>query len=87
MTFADQLTSQRKRAGYTRSALAKELGVSLNQVAKWEGGESEPSLTILRQLHSIYEISMDELILNETTSQSVSPSRWLTRFDKDFKKK
>lgn len=87
MTFADQLTSQRKRAGYTRSALAKELGVSLNQVAKWESGESEPSLTILRQLHSIYEISMDELILNDTTSQSVSPSRCLTRFDKAFKKK
>ncbi|WP_317766681.1 helix-turn-helix domain-containing protein [Pediococcus ethanolidurans] len=85
MTFADQLIKQRKRAGYTRSALAKELNVSLDQVTQWEHGDSEPNLAVLRHLHKLYEISMDELILNEAPNQSVSPSRWLAQIDKAFK--
>ncbi len=87
MTFAEQLLTQRKRAGYTRSALAKELNVSPDLISKWEHGESEPNVDELRQLHEIYQISLDELILNTSPNKTVNPSRWLTQIDKALKRK
>ncbi|WP_412989699.1 helix-turn-helix domain-containing protein [Pediococcus siamensis] len=85
MTFADQLIKQRKKAGYTRNALAKELNISPDLVTEWEHGETEPGIDDLRQLHAIYEISLDELILNTSPNKAVSPSRWLSQIDKALK--
>ncbi|WPC18226.1 helix-turn-helix domain-containing protein [Pediococcus inopinatus] len=87
MTFADQLIRQRKRAGYTRSALAKELEVSPDLITEWEHGEAEPNLDDLVKLHSIYQISLDELVLSAKPYKTVSASKWLNQFDRALKKK
>ncbi|AMV66664.1 Hypothetical protein ADU72_0719 [Pediococcus damnosus] len=87
MTFADQLVRQRKRAGYTRKALAEELKVSPDLISEWEHGEVEPDLSALIKLHKLYQISLDELVLSPRPHKTVSASKWLSQFDHALKKK
>ncbi len=52
----------RKVKNMTQKDLANYLNVSDKAVSKWERGESYPEVTILPQLASILEITVDELL-------------------------
>lgn len=39
----------------TQSEFAKELGVSIASVARWETGENEPTMKVKRKLASLFE--------------------------------
>lgn len=52
----------RKMKNMTQKDLANYLNVSDKAVSKWERGESYPEITILPQLSSILEITVDELL-------------------------
>lgn len=52
----------RKMKNMTQKDLANYLNVSDKAVSKWERGESYPEVTILPQLASILEITVDELL-------------------------
>ncbi|WP_439425591.1 helix-turn-helix transcriptional regulator [Oenococcus alcoholitolerans] len=62
--FASQLYKYRKDAGYSQDDIAKKMFVSRQAVSKWESGESTPDLSNLVKLAELFEVSLDELILD-----------------------
>ena len=51
----------RKKRNITQEALAEQIGVSRQTIAKWEAGESAPDLDVADRLCQALEISLDEL--------------------------
>ena len=52
----------RKRRSLTQEALAEQVGVARQTVAKWENGESMPDLSLAAKLASVLDVSLDELV-------------------------
>ena len=52
----------RQRYGYTQEQIAEKLGVSRQAVAKWERGDSLPSIENVIALADLYEVSVDSLV-------------------------
>ena len=60
----------RKKRNLTQEALAEQVGVSRQTVAKWEAGESAPDLSAAARLGQIFDVSLDDLI---TTPENLPP--------------
>ena len=67
MTFGEKLTGLRKREGLSQEALAEQLGVSRQAVAKWETGETTPDLSNCLALAQFYDVSLDDLVRFDST--------------------
>ena len=52
----------RKKRSLTQEALAEQVGVSRQTVAKWEAGESAPDLEAAARLSRAFDVSLDDLI-------------------------
>lgn len=63
MVFSEQLSRLRKEMKMTQEFLAEKCNVSRQAVAKWESGESLPNIYKLIELSSLFDISLDELVL------------------------
>lgn len=50
---------------YSQNSLAKELGISRQAYIKYETGEVEPSVEIVRKLSKLFNVSYETLIDNE----------------------
>lgn len=67
------ISTIRKQKGMTQKDIATLLNVSDKAVSKWERGECYPEVTLLPQLSSILEISIDELLIgNKTNNENKS---------------
>ncbi len=74
MEFNNKLYELRKQKGFSQEELANRLNVSRQTVSKWEVGESSPDMEKLVAIGELFDISLDELVLNkvpekEDTSQ------------------
>jgi transcriptional regulator with XRE-family HTH domain len=67
-----RIADARIRKAWTRTDLARELGTSRDRVAKWERGQNVPPLDVLVALRTALGVSLDELIVGETTAQSLA---------------
>lgn len=65
----ETLKKLRTENRYSQDLLAKILGISRLSYMKYESGEVEPSVEIVRKLAKIYEVSYKTLIDNELTSE------------------
>ncbi len=52
----------RKKQSLTQEALADQIGVSRQTVAKWEAGESTPDLDAAARLSQVFDVSLDDLV-------------------------
>jgi len=59
--FKDNLLHLRKRRHLTQEQLAEKIDVTRQAVAKWESGESEPTLEKSRLLADALGVSLDDL--------------------------
>ncbi len=59
------IAERRKTAGLTQSALAEKLGVTDRAVSKWERGKSLPDASIMLDLCSILNITVNDLLSGE----------------------
>ena len=59
----------RKKNNLSQSAFAKKYGVTYQAVSKWENGKNIPDLSIIKQICSDYDISLEEL-LDGTTKET-----------------
>lgn len=66
--IASNLTKYRKNLGLTQLELAEKLNYSDKTLSKWERGESIPDIVTLKQLASIFGVSVDVLISEEGIS-------------------
>jgi len=62
INIAAVITSKRKEKGLTQDALAEHMGVTKASVSKWETEQSYPDITLLPQLATFFNISIDELL-------------------------
>lgn len=56
------LRGARQDAGMTATAVARELGTSLSQVSRWEGGIQLPRIDSLAMLGRLYGVSIAVLV-------------------------
>lgn len=60
--LGNKLYELRKEKNLTQEDLALLLDISDKSVSKWENGSSKPSLSNLKKLSNIFDISLDDLI-------------------------
>ena len=65
MEFNNKLYELRKQKGLSQEELAGRLNVSRQTVSKWEVGESVPDMEKLVAISELFDISLDELVLNK----------------------
>lgn len=73
MSFARRLKAARVAAELTQDAVAALLGVLRGQVARWESGRSEPTVTHLRDLCEALDVPADELLFGKDGETETSP--------------
>ena len=60
MTVGEKIRLLRKSKGLTQDAVAFDLGVSRQAIAKWEGGQSSPNSENLIKLANLLSVPIDE---------------------------
>ena len=79
MTLGENIYRYRTTKNWSQGDLADALDVSRQSISKWENNLAAPDLDKLIKLHTIFEVSLDDLILgceeqNETSPQEQPPS-------------
>lgn len=64
MAFSERLTKLRKKQGLTQQALADAIGVHVTQVRRYEWGECQPSLDVVRKLALALGVDSDTLVFD-----------------------
>ena len=58
------IAAYRKRIGLTQAGLAEKLNYSDKAISKWERGESAPDVLTLVQLAELFEITVNDLLID-----------------------
>ena len=74
MNFAEKLQFIRKNHGYTQEELADKLDCSRQAVAKWEAGAGLPDIDNLIRISSIFNVTIDYLVKDNTCEVRPSSS-------------
>ena len=64
MTLEEQIRNCRKQAGISQEKMAELIGVSRQAITKWENGTGTPDIANLVAIAELFQISLDELLLN-----------------------
>ncbi len=54
----------RLKAGLTQTEAAEKIGVKNYQLGNYETNRSEPSISILKKMSEVYDVSIDQLVYN-----------------------
>lgn len=84
MNLGRILIENRHKRGITQDDLATHIGVSKGAVSKWETGSSLPDISLLPQLASYFDISIDELIGYQPQMEKEDIKKLYIRLSKDF---
>src|SRR5699024_5397060 len=84
MNLGRILIENRHKRGITQEELATHIGVSKGAVSKWETNSSLPDISLLPQLASYFDITIDELIGYEPQMEKEEIKKLYLRLSKDF---
>ena len=65
MEFNKKLQYFRKKSNLTQEELAEKLFVSRTAISKWESGRGMPSISSLKAISEVFDVSIDELLSSE----------------------
>lgn len=65
MSFPVKLVAFRKQKEMTQEKLAKQIGVGIAQMRRYEKGASSPTLEVIKNMAKVLGVSSDELIFDE----------------------
>ncbi len=65
MDFPKRLSTLRKKKGFTQQVLADKVSVHVVQIKRYEAGDSQPTLEVIRKLARALSVSADLLIFDE----------------------
>ena len=77
----------RKKKNLTQEQLAEKLSISKNAVSKWERGLNMPDISIMQELCSILDISLNELFNGEKKSNDAGLINYLKEEKRKRKKR
>lgn len=83
--FGEFLYTLRKERGWTQSELADKLGITNKAVSKWETGDAFPETAQLVPLATIFDITVDELLLGEKNENIEREKPVITEPPKELK--
>lgn len=90
MDFPERLAALRKARALTQQALADKVGVHVLQIRRYEAGNSQPTLDVIRRLALALSVSADELVFERTERDPAEELRLqfeaVSRFDDEDKK-
>lgn len=72
INIGENIRKLRKEACMTQKELADTLQISVSNVTKYEKGQLEPNLAILKKICEIFNISADELLNSDTKTTTLS---------------
>lgn len=65
MSFTDRFLQLRKQHALTQQQMADTVGIHITQIKRYEAGEAQPSLDILKKIAVAFSVSTDWLIFEE----------------------
>ena len=65
MDFPKRLANLRKEKGLTQQNLTDKARIHVMQIRRYEGGESQPTVEVIRKLSVALNVTADELIFDE----------------------
>ena len=65
MTFPSRLIALRKERGLSQQAMAEAIGIHANSWKKYESGQAQPSLDVLKKIAVALHVSTDFLLFEE----------------------
>lgn len=65
MSFTERFLQLRKQNGLTQQQMAETVGIHITQVKRYESGEAQPSLEILKKVATAFNVSTDWLVFEE----------------------
>jgi len=71
--IGENIATLRKKAELSQEALAEELGVSRQTLAKWETGESVPDVLRCDKLAELFDVSLDDLLHADLAQDGSGP--------------
>jgi len=69
VSIASRLAALRKDRNLSQEELAEKIGVSRQAISKWERAEASPDTDNLILLARLYQVSLDDLLLNEDSPE------------------
>ena len=69
MEIGNKILELRKKNNLSQEELAEKVGVARQTISKWELGETAPDIKQAKQLASIFNVSVDELV--DANSESI----------------
>ena len=76
--IADNIVKYRKMAGLTQFELASKLNYSDKAVSKWERGDSLPDVVVLKEIATLFGISLDCLTCEQKEQPKFLKKIWFT---------
>lgn len=65
MSFSKRLAHIRKERKFTQQQMANTIGIHISQIKRYESGDTQPSLEVLRKIAFALNISADMLLFDE----------------------
>ncbi len=65
MSFSERLAILRKDKRLTQQLLANQVGVHVVQIRRYEGGDTQPTLEVIRKLAIALSVSADALVFDK----------------------
>ena len=81
------IADRRKKKNLTQEQLAEKLSISKNAVSKWERGLNMPDISIMQELCSVLNISLNELFNGEKKSSDAGLINYLKEEKRKRKKR
>ena len=66
----NKLKELREKRGLSQAEVAQEIGISRQMYNKYERGDTEPSLSAIKALCTLYNVSYEELLNSPAYSDS-----------------
>ena len=87
MNLGENLLELRKRKGLSQEEVAEKLNVSRQTVSKWETNQSQPDFDKIRPLCALYDISANDLIMEDNEDRSYNTDSGIIKQDDGFRRK
>jgi len=85
-SFGDNIKELRMKKGFSQEVFAKEIGVHVTNLSKYERNLSNPSFEIAQKMAAVLEVSLDTLAYgNDKASSTIQDNELLHLFNKSQK--
>lgn len=80
-SFSKKLGSLREQKGWTKTMVAKHLGIPVPTYSNYEYGNREPDIKTINLIANMYGVSVDYLLGNESSHKTTSDNKTALTWD------